>query len=463
MGTGVVGGMSHNHAISVFIGVIIALGLAQPTPFVPSSRPNFLIILTDNHPVGTEEQFMPTTWARIYQQGVRFPNSFATTSACCPSRASILTGMYAHNHNVRVERDPLDKNTIVERLNAAGYVTGQVGKYLNSWSGTPRPEFDFWVANQAGGSVYNNPRLNVNGVWTQHQGYITYILRDYAVRFLEETARADQPFVLFLSLTAPHDEPTENPAQFGLAVPAPGHENLYPDLAPYRPPNYYEQDVSDKPAWVQRFRRGPLANAQQADMDNRRRKQLQTLKSADEAIGAVLDTLARQGRIDNTVIFFLTDNGFLWGEHGINGTYVPSDNSSRIVLTVRYPALVPAGSVERRLVANVDIAPTIYQLAGLPIPPEVDGLSLVRLLDGTGPWREELLLEMWPDPILRQPWPPVAAVRTARYVYAESEGDRPELYDFETDPYQLQNRADDPAYASVMTELRERLQRLRRE
>ena len=432
-----------------------------PTPFVPASRPNFLIILTDNHPIGAEEEFMPRTWARIYQQGVRFPNSFATTPACCPSRASILTGMYAHNHQVRISLDPLDKPTFIDRLEAAGYTTGHVGKYLNSWSGMVRREFDFWVGHAGGSSVYNDPTLNVNGVWSEHEGYITHLLRDYAVRFLEEIARNDDPFVLLFSMTAPHDEPTGQPGQFVAAVPAPGDEDLYPDLAPYRPPNYNESDISDKPYWLQQFRRSPIPPRQQAEMDNRRRKQLQTLKSADHAIEAVLDTLERQGRLDNTVVFFMTDNGFLWGEHRLFGIGVPYENSIRIDFTLRYPPLVPADRVEPRLVANIDIAPTVYQLAGIPVPADVDGLSLVPLLDGTGPWRDELLLEAWPDPLLNMPHPPVAGVRTERYAYAESEGDRSELYDLEADPYQLRNRADDRAYAAIVADLRERLQRLR--
>lgn len=438
-----------------------AVSTPIPTPFVPTRAPNFLVIITDNQPVGSEQEFMPKTWDRIYRQGVQFPNSFATTPLCCPSRASILTGMYAHDHGVKVNQDPLTKTTFVDRLHAGGYLTGQVGKYLNSWDGSRRPEFDFWVAVRAGGSVYNDPTLNVDGAWRQYQGYITHILRDHAVRFLQEVAGRNKPFALHLSFTAPHDEPSGRPGQFGPAVPAPGHEDLYRDAAPFRPPSYNERDISDKPNWIQRFRPTPIGPPAQAPMDARRLKQLRALKAVDDAIAAVLDTLAAQGRLDDTVVLFLTDNGFLWGEHRLFGTGLPYTNSSRIDLALRYPALVPSARTEPRLVANIDIAPTIYQLAGMPIPPEVDGLSLVALLDGTGRWREELLLEAWPDPILQMPFPPTAAVRTDRYVYAETEGDRPELYDLRSDPHQLENRADDPALASVRADLRARLQRLR--
>jgi N-acetylglucosamine-6-sulfatase len=417
--------------------------------------------MTDNHPVGTEKDFMPKTWKRIYEQGVQFPNSFATTPLCCPSRASILTGMYAHDHGVKVNQDPLRKTTFIERLRTAGYATGQVGKYLNSWDGSRRSEFDFWVAIRFGGSAYKDPTLNIDGEWRQQRGYITHILRDHAVRFLNERAPRDKPFVLHLAFTAPHDEPTSRPGQFGPAVPAAGDEDLYRGTTAYRPPSYNERDISDKPNWLQRFRSTPIGPPVQAAMDDRRLKQLQTLKPVDDAVAVILDTLEAQRRLDDTVIFFLTDNGYLWGEHRLFGTGLPYTNGARIDLALRYPALVPSPRTEPRLVANVDIAPTIYQLAGIDIPPEVDGLSLVPLLDGTGRWREELLLEVWPDPVLQMPFPPSAAVRTERYVYAETEGDRPELYDLRSDPHQLENRAGDPALASVQADLRARLQRLR--
>jgi arylsulfatase A-like enzyme len=429
---------------------------------MPTSRPNFLLIITDNQHVDTVQDFMPHTWARIFQEGVSFPNAFATTPMCCPSRASILTGMYAHNHEVKVNPDPLNKSTFVVRLHDAGYVTGLIGKYLNSWNGTPRPEFDHWVSFRGGASVSTNPRLNVNGSESTHQGYITNILRDHAVRFLEDSARQTKPFALLFALTAPHEEAQLQGGQGGPwtpAVPAPGDENLYPDLAPYRPPNYNERDVSDKPAWVQALR--PLPPVRQADLDNRRRRQLQKLKSADEAINTLLDVLARQGRLNNTVLFFLSDNSILWGEHRIPGGGGVYEEGNRVDFALRYPPLVPSARVEPRLVANIDIAPTIYRLAGLPVPTEVNGLSLVQQLDGTGPWRDELLLEMWGDKEEGIGAPPFAAVRTARYVYVETEGDREELYDLERDPYQLENRATDTSYAALVAEMRQRLQRLR--
>lgn len=167
-------------------------------------RPNFLIIITDDQRYDTLGRFMPRTQLRIFDEGITFTNGFVTTPLCCPSRASILTGMYAHNTGVRVNQDELRKATFIQRLHEAGYFTGLVGKYLNSWNGSARPEYDFWVAMAGGGSRYFNPRLNVNGSWSEQRGYMTYILRDYALRFLEKAAQQNKPFALIFAPNAPH-------------------------------------------------------------------------------------------------------------------------------------------------------------------------------------------------------------------------------------------------------------------
>lgn len=409
-----------------------------------ADRPNFLIIITDDQRYDTLGRYMPITQRRIFDEGVTFTKGYVTTPLCCPSRASILTGMYAHNSGVRVNQDKLQKTTFMQRLHESSYFTGLVGKYLNSWDGSARPEYDFWVAMAGGGSRYSNPRLNVNDSWSEQPGYMTYILRDYALRFLNEATQKDRPFALIFAPNAPHS-PFD---------PAPGDENLYPDLPLHRPPSFNEPDVSDKPRWLQA---APSLNTrQQAQIDNDRRRQLQMLWSLDQAIGAIVDQLEKRGQLDNTVIFYISDNGFFWGEHRLTGKSRVYEESIRVPFALRYPKLVAKGRVEEKLIANIDIAPTIYVLAGLPIPADVDGRSLVSLLPGRGEWRDDLLIEGWPG---RAPY---AAVRTARYVYVENEGDRSELYDLERDPYQLENRIDDAAYAQVVREMRERLQRLRR-
>ncbi len=425
----------------------------------PGERPNFLIIVTDDQRYGTME-YMPRTQARIFDQGVTFTDAYVTTSLCGPSRASILTGMYAHNHNVRENDDPLEEGTFVQALHDAGYYTGIVGKYVNAWGKTPgdepRPEFDFWVAHggMGGGGDYFEPLLNVNGTWVEYTDYFTYVVRDHALDFLAQAGQRDQPFLLIFALHAPHSP----------ADPAPGDESLYLDLPVQRPPNFDEADVSDKPAWLQET--SPLTSEQVTRLDEFRLKQLQSLNAADEVIESVLEELDRQGTLDNTVVFFLSDNGVVLGEHRLERVKrVVYQEAVHVPFALRYPALVPERRVESALVANIDIAPTVYELAGLPIPRRVDGLSLVSLLRGENGWRDSLLLEAWAKRYSYQ------AIHTGRYVYVDvgaglKSGEdigETELYDLADDPYQLENRSGDPAYADLEADLRQRLKRARAE
>jgi arylsulfatase A-like enzyme len=444
---------------------------SSSSPTLPS-RPNILIILSDDQRYDTVD-YMPRTAARIFKQGVAFANAYVTTSWCCPSRASILTGRYAHSHGVHVLTDPLKEETFVDRLQKAGYYTGHVGKYLNSWDGSARPEFDFWVASSGGITHYFNQRLNVNGTWSIHPGYLTHVVRDYALEFLRRAAKQQKPFVLLFSPSAPHfsNLPSGKPPQ-GLDFlqppePAPGDEKLYQDLPPHRPPSWNKTDDAGKPRWYQALR--PLTPDMIELIDTFRRRQIQSLNSLDQAVESLLDELARQGKLDDTLVIYLSDNGHFWGEHRIPwGKNSPYEESSRVPFAVRYPRLAAKPRVETRLVANIDIAPTIYNLARVPIPTEVEGRSLVPLLahgSKTNPsvaWREELLLEGWfPPPAVKAGRAPYAAVHTGRYVYVETEGDRSELYDLMSDPHQLQNHVDNPAYARVVSDLKPRLQRLR--
>jgi len=187
---------------------------------------------------------------------------------------------------------------------------------------------------------------------------------------------------------------------------------------------------------------------QMAAIDNRRRRQVQMLNALDQAVASLLAYLAEQGQLDNTMVVYLGDNGFFWGEHriqeGKNRVYEPSQH---VPFALRYPPLVTGPRLESRLASNIDIAPTIYQLAGLDIPAEVDGRSLVPLLEGGGKWRQTLLLESWPAQ-------PYQSIHTERYVYVETNNQRSELYDLEADPYQLENAVDNPDYAEIVEELR---------
>ena len=406
------------------------------------SRPNILVIITDDQRFDSVNAYMPNTQARIFDEGVTFTSAYVTTPLCSPSRASILTGMYASHHGVRTNEAALKAPTFVPWLQQSGYFTGLVGKYLNSEEVTPKPGYDYWIGMPSEGKYYN-PQLNINGNWVTHQGYLTYLLRDYAINFLRKAAEHnEQPFFLFFNPKTPH-LPTEV---------APGDEALYPSLPPYRPASYNEPDVSDKPRWVST--RPPLDAQAQQNLDDLRRKQLQMLWSLDQSIGAILDELKRLNQLERTAIFFISDNGYFWGEHRMTGKLLVYEPASHIAFALRYPPITIAGTVEPRLVANIDLAPTILQLAELTIPHTMDGRSLIPLLQTKQPWRNDLLIEGWP---LGQSY---SAAHTGRYVYVEHENDWPELYDLLKDPDQLQNSIEDPAYSAIATDLRRRLRRL---
>lgn len=432
-------------------------------------RPNILIILSDDQRFDTMD-YMPRTVARIFKEGISFPNAYVTTSECCPSRSSILTGLYAHNHGVRTNEEPLMKETFVQRLKKSGYYTGQVGKYLNSWEGSARPEFDFWVAFGGGAHRYNDPRLNVIGTWKDHKGYITHILRDYALEFFERAARQETPFILLFAPNAPHfstaGRSRENPNP--PPDPAPGDETLYTNLPPHRPPSFNEADISDKPRWLMSL--PPLGADEISKIDAYRLRQIQSLNSLDQAIESLLNALAKEGKLDDTLVIYLSDNGDSWGEHrrpsGKNAAY---EESSHVPFAVRYPRLTGKPRVDSRLVDNIDIAPTIYELARIPVP-DVDGRSLLPLFNrnkagGTQPteWRGELLIEGWPEGgrFARGKRAPFMAIHTIGYVYVETDGDRSELYDMTKDPYQLRNEVENPAYAPIVSDLKARLKRMR--
>jgi arylsulfatase A-like enzyme len=435
----------HLFVILIVISSIL-LSACNPREWVKDlladKRPNFLVIITDDQRYDTM-QYMPNTQAKIFDQGVSFSHAYISTPLCCPSRVSILTGMYAHNTKVRNNDEKNNNRTIMEDMKANGYYTGLVGKYLNSWNGEGRPEYDFWVSYFRGESTYIDPDLNVNGVWREHIGYITDILGTYSMKFVEDAVGQRKPWILFYTPIAPHDPTTPDTKDLG----------LYPDLAPNRPPSFNEEDVSDKPTWLQQ--KEFLTDEEIDSIDTFRRNQILTLVSLDRAIGRMLDRLEEKGELDNTFIVFISDNGKFWGEHRITSKNSFYEEAIKVPFAIRYPPLITESYVDDRLVSNIDIAPTIYELAGIKAPKTVDGLSLVPLLSGSNEWRDSLLIEGWP------PRGIFAAIHTGRYVYAETEGDRSEFYDLEMDPYELENLIDDPIHQERIADMAKELEVLR--
>ncbi len=428
-------------AISFLLISIFTFQSCGSLPRLNDRRPNFLIIVTDDQRYDTME-YMPNTQQLIFDQGVTFSHGYITTPFCCPSRASILTGMYAHNHYVHVNEDKLNFPTVVEDLHENGYYTGLVGKYLNSWKGEARPEYDYWVS-FFGGTIpnYYDPNLNINGKWEKKTGYITYLFRDYVIQFLDQATQQRKPFLLLFTPNAPHAPYT----------PLKEDKTLYTDLPPYRPPSYNEADLSDKPASI--ADRPLLTEENSIQIENIRRRQIQTLVSLDRSIGEIMQKLQETGELDNTVIIFISDNGKHWGEHRMDTKSTAYEESVKVPFAIRYPTLVPTPYVEDKLAANIDIAPTLYELSETPIPETVDGLSLVKLLSGEGEWRSHLLLEAWPD---RGHW---TAIHTGQYIYIETDNELSEFYDLEADPFEMDSMINEPKYLLVILELKEILKK----
>jgi N-acetylglucosamine-6-sulfatase len=449
--------------MKLLFAVLFQLSSASFVVAQVNQRPNFLVIMTDDQSHDTlTTEFMPNTKAMIADEGLTGTQFLMPTALCCPSRASFLTGKYAHHTGVRTNNDQLVGPTMANRLHEAGYFTGLVGKYLNSWPGDARPEYDYWAAWTKG---YLSPKLNLSGTFQTVPGYITYILRDHALDFLNKVPK-DKPFFLLFASRAPHSP----------ATPAPGDEHLYSDLAKWRPPNFNPADQSDKPTWLKDI---PQLNQRKIDkqVDELRLNQLRCLHSVDLAVADILNKLKEQGKLDNTFIVFFSDNGYFWGEHRLLRKNRVYEEASRGPFAVRYPPLIPDSRLEDRLMAVIDLAPTIYELAGIPIPGDVDGRSLVPLLRGSTEWRDAALLEGWPGtmnaqgPANEEDEEPEAdqagqnisqnqdfsrvsqdyeAIRTKEFVYVETVNDKPELYHVSSDPYQLHNLVNQPEFADLV-------------
>lgn len=420
--------------------VASTLGACQALPRINDTRPNFLIIVTDDQRYDTME-YMPNTQELIFDQGVTFSKGYITTPFCCPSRASILTGMYAHNHGVQVNEDPMEFRTMVEDIHRNGYYTGLVGKYLNSWKGDMRPEYDFWVSFWGGTMKnYYDPDLNVNGTWSKYTGYSTYLFRDYGVQFIEEASKQSKPFLLMYTPNAPH-------APF---TPAKEDVNLLDGLEPFRPVSFNEEDVSDKPDSISN--QAPLTEEDIKSIDTTRRRQLLTLIALDRTIPDLINKLKETGELDNTVIIFISDNGKHWGEHRLDSKSTAYEESVKVPFAIRYPPLIPTPYVDDRVVANIDIAPTIYELSETRQPDTVDGKSLLPLFGGDTEWRDHILLEAWPD---RGAW---SAIHTGDYIYIETQDDMSEFYNLKLDPFEMDNAINDPQYQEMIAKLKQYLQ-----
>ncbi|WP_435971486.1 sulfatase family protein [Streptomyces sp. Qhu_M48] len=352
-------------------------GLAQIAaagPAAAAARPNILLIVTDDQPKQTEWA-LPKTVGWLADQGVRFTNGHVTTPLCSPSRSSVFSGRHAHNHGVRNNQAShvLDQSTTVQRyLQQAGYRTGLFGKYLNAWALEDNPpHFEEFALLQPG---YVNARWNIDGTVKTIDNYTTTVIKNRTLTFLDKAATDTRPWFAYVTPYASHGPRTPEAKYAGTAVP---EWNGRPSVP--------ESDRSDKPAYIKE------ATGTLADGKAIRAEQLRTLLSVDDAVQAFKDRLQALGQLDNTLVIYIGDNGFSWGDHGWTAKSVPYRPAHEVPFYLSWPAGGRgAGTVDTRVVANIDIAPTILDAAGITPAAPQDGRSLLSSYD-----RDHLLVEWW--------------------------------------------------------------------
>lgn len=406
-----------------------------------TSPRNIILIVTDDQrhdALGLRNAFFTTPHLdALARNGALFESAFVTTALCSPSRASILTGQYAHTHGVIDNNTPLPPHTptFPQALQRSGYETAFVGKWHMGGAGdAPQPGFDRWVSFKGQG-VYYNPVLNVDGERVEAQGYITDLLTDYAQAFLEKPRQ--RPFFLHLAHKAVH----------GDFSPAERHKGTYDGKTYPYPASMAntEENYRGKPAWV-RAVRGSFHGVdgiygKTTDMDTVTRKYAEAMCAVDDSVGRIMESLRKVGLLDSTLILFTSDNGFLWGEHGLIDKRAMYEPSIRVPLIAHCPGLVLEGHRPKGLVANIDLAPTILEAAGMTPAPWMQGRSFYPLLTPRETkWRDGFLYEYFWERSFPQT-PTMFGVRTDRYSFAVYHGiwDRYELYDLENDPDQRNN------------------------
>ena len=446
-----------------------ALCLIVLPPAILSQQPgaprSVILILSDDHRYdflgflpGAPEWLETPSLDRMARGGAHILNAFVTTALCSPSRASILTGQYAHRHGVVDNTSPVPEGTVFfpQRLQEAGYRTAYVGKWHMGEaesSDAPRPGFDHWIS-FPGQGVYQDPILNVNGARSRAKGYTTDVLTDSAVAWLERRT-ADKPFFLYLSHKATH-------AEF---IPPDRYRGRYQkEKVPYPATMANtERNYRGKPRWVrdQRYGWHGVAYAYHGglEFDDFYRRYAETLLALDDGVGRVLDYLERTGLARSTLVLYLSDNGFSLGEHGLIDKRHAYEESMRVPMLAWAPGYIEPGSKITGMVRNIDVAPTILELAGVARPDRVDGRSVLGVLRGNPAKEpEELLYEYYWEYAFPHT-PTVFALRGPRYKYIYYHGiwDLSELYDLQSDPLEEHNLIEVPAHRERAKAMRDRL------
>ena len=464
--------------LSLAISLVVVFQTCKnPDRLIQSnSPPKILFVMTDDQAwnlLHNEERypFLKTpNLDKLTAEGMVFNNCFVTTSLCSPSRASFLTGCYAHLHGVAINEanDPSPQTPIIPRiLQEAGYNTAFIGKWHMAPDASPRPGFDYWLSFRGQGQ-YMDPELNENGKEIKEDGYITDILTDYAIRWIE--LEREKPFCLFLwhkAMHAPFTPAREDSVAFDGAQ-IPEYDNWY-------------DTMEGKPKWLRRgWTYGVHNEVWKAsegkpvpdkiipnpwDPQNQMwLNYLRTLMAIDRGYGRIHAKLEEMGMLDQTMIIFSSDNGYFLGSHQRGDKRLMYEESIRIPLIIHYPPLIAPGTVSQDFILNIDLAPTLVDLAGLPLLPTMQGTSLLPLLkEKTNTnWRNSFLYEYF-----QESYAPglvtMLGVRNERYKYIhfpELSDDIDELYDLLQDPGEMHNLILNPDYRDVLQAMKTELEKL---
>jgi arylsulfatase A-like enzyme len=455
------------------IGLGIALATLFPIASIPpalsaAKPPNILLIVTDDQRAAGTLGVQPTVRSWLRAGGTNFAHAYATTPLCCPSRASIITGLYAHNHGITGDGNNAGKLHAVDAMNvfpsfqAAGYRTGLYGKYLNSWGlredGTMDPDawrptgFDDYALLPSVKGWYSDMRADgaarwdVNGTITRSPRYSTTFIGDSVQSFIRanDDANDARPWLAYVAPIAPHAPATPDEVYADVRIP---HWR--------RTPAQEEEGRRDKPSWV-RHARPPDVRY----VTSLRTRQLRSLMSVDDMVNELRSTLVELGEHQDTIVIYTSDNGLAWGEHGLTGKGTPYVESVHVPLFMRGPG-IGAGEVREDIVALLDLAPTMLTAAGIPFPREFDGHDVFD-----GRIRRRLLLEIDSRPSQLVPsWRAVLASRGStapayefiRYLSEDGSRLANETYDLVHDRWQLSNlsrtQADPPLPHPWLSEL----------
>ncbi len=444
-------------------------------------KPNFLFILVDDQPhdaVGFSERypFLKTpNIDKLASEGVNVKNFFVTQSICSPSRASFLTGTYPHIHGVNQNNKYVDPDwdtyaPYSVHLQKNGYETAHIGKiHMAHKRGKKhiRPGFNYWFS-FIGQGQYFNPNVNDNGIETQEEGYITDILTKKTIDWLVNKRDSNKPFSLNLWHKAVHEK----------HLPAPRHKDLFKnEKLPEPPYDTHKETFKGKPEWQRRktfgfrWKEGDII----PDELNEKRwpinkfKNMQLLRSliaVDESLGKVIETLEKIGELENTVIIYSSDNGYFMGEHTFKDKRLAYENSIRVPMIIRYPRLIKENTEINEQCLNIDLAPTILELAGIDKPDYMQGESMLDLMRGKNvkKWRKSILFEYYVDDAWPYAGPDQLAVRTNQFKLVDNflENDIDELYDLINDPGEMNNLINDEEYETIEIELRNESKRLQK-